>query len=128
MNLVEVSYHLPTPPSVLRGQETKFGIELRGLEGLESLTQGRPVVITTLTNRTPTIIGNLRSGTPGASSSAETILYRVTGQNIDASGTARLEGSGRGRQTGAYDLGVVHNLDENLQLPKTPLSPIPPEK
>jgi hypothetical protein len=128
MNLVEVSYHLPTPPSVLRGQETKFGIELRGLEGLESLTQGRPVVITTLTNRTPTIIGNLRSGTLGASTSAETILYRVTGGNIDASGTARLEGSGRGRQAGAYDLGVVHNLDENLQLPKTPLSPIPPEK
>ena len=126
MNLVQVSYHLPIPPSLLRGQETKFGIDLHGLEGLDSLTPGRPVVITTLTNRTPTIIGNLRSSTPGAGASDETITYRVTGRNIDASGTARLEGSGRGRQAGTFDLGVVHNLDEALQLPKTPLSPIPP--
>lgn len=127
MNLVEVSYRLPIPPSVLRGQETSFGIELHGLEGLGSLTQGRPVLVTILTNRTPMIIGNLRSSTPGASASSETITYRVTGRNIDASGTAKLEGSGRGRQAGAFDLGVVHNLDEALQLPKTPLSPIPPK-
>jgi len=128
INLVEVSYHLPTPPSALRGQEIKFGIELRGLERLDRFTQGRPVITTTLTNRTPLVMGNLRSNTLGASASAETILYRVTGRNIDVSGRARLEGSGRGRQAGTYDLGVMHNLDETLQLPKTPLSPIPPEK
>ncbi len=127
MNLVEVSYRLPTPPTVLRGQETRFGIELHGLEGLDSLTQGRPVLITVLTNRTPTIIEKLRSTTPGASASNETITYKLTGRNFDASGTARLEGSGRGRRAGTFDLGVVHNLDEALQLPKTPLSPILPK-
>jgi len=128
MNLVDVSYRLPTPPSVKRGQETKFGIELHGLQGLGGLTQGRPVVITTLTNRTPTIIGNLQSNTPGASSSEETIVYRVASQNIDSSGIAKLDCSARGRQAGAFDFGVMNNLDEALQLPKTPLRPIAPEK
>jgi hypothetical protein len=128
MNLVDISYRLPTPPSIKRGQETKFGIELHGLQGLGGLTQGRPVVVTTLTNRTPMIIGNLRSDTPGASASEETIVYRVAGQNIDASGMAKLDGSGRGRQAGAFDFGVTNNLDEALQLPKTLLRPISPEK
>ena len=127
MNLVEVSYHLPTPPSVSRGQETKFGIEMRGLAGLDRLTQGRPVVTTILTNQSPTIIGNLQSKTPGASASGETITYRVDNRNVDASGTAKLEGSGRGRQAGTFRLGVVNSLDEGLQLPKTPLRPIPPK-
>jgi len=125
MNLVEVSYSLPRPPSVSKGQETRFGIELRGLAGLDRWTQGRPVVTTVLTNRTPAILGNLQSKTPGASASGETLTYRVTGQNIDTSGTARLEGTGRGRQAGAFDLRVEHNLDEALQLPKTPLTPMP---
>jgi hypothetical protein len=121
MNLVEVSYQVPVPPSVMRGQETKFGIEFRGLQGLESATQGRPVMVTTLTNHTPMIIGDLRSKTPGATATEGTVVYRVGGKNIDASGTARLECSGRGRQGGVFDLGVVNNLDEALQLPKTPL-------
>jgi hypothetical protein len=125
MNLIEVSYLLPKPPSVSKGQETSFGIELRGLAGLDRWTQGRPVVTTILTNRTPAILGNLQSKTLGASTSGETIIYRVAGQNIDASGMARLEGTGRGRQTGAFDLRVEHSLDEALQLPKTPLTPAP---
>jgi hypothetical protein len=128
MNLVDVTYQLANPPSVKRGQETKFGVELHGLQGLGSLTQGRPVVITSLTNRTAMIIGDLRSNTPGASSNGETIIYRVSGQNIDASGTAKLDGSARGRQVGAFDLGVINNLDDALQLPKTPLRPVSPGK
>ncbi len=125
MNLVEVSYLLPKPPGVLKGQETRFGIELRGLAGLDRWTQGRPVLTTVLTNRTPAILGNLQSKTPGASASGETIIYRVGGPNLDASGMARLEGSGRGRQAGMFDLLVEHSLDEALQLPKTPLAPFP---
>ncbi len=126
INLVQVSYHLPTPPSVLRGQESRFGIELRGLAGLEQFVQGRPVDVTILTNNTPAILGNLRSQTAGASAKGETITYRVGGSNIDASGTARLEASGRGRQAGVFELGVVNTLDEALGLPSAPLAPVHP--
>lgn len=126
MNLVQVSYHVPTPPSVVRGQETKFGIELRGLAGLDRFVQGRPVDITILTNRTPAILGNLRSQTSGASGGGETIIYRVGAKNVDATGTARLDASGRGRQAGAFELGVENKLDDALGLPTTPLAPVRP--
>ena len=127
INLVQVSYHLPTPPSVLRGQESRFGIELRGLAGLEQFVQGRPLEVTILTNNTPAILGNLQSQTAGASAKGETITYRVGSNNIDATGTARLEASGRGRQAGVFELGVVNTLDEALGLPSTPLVPARPE-
>lgn len=122
MNLIQISYHLPTPPSVLRGQETRLSIEMRGLAGLDRFVQGRPIVVTAVTNHTPAIIGNLRTQTPGASTSGETITYRVAGQNVDASGTARLEASARGRQAGEFELGVENKLDEALDLPNTPLA------
>jgi len=124
MNLVQVSYHLPMPPTVVRGQESKFGIEFRGLAGLEQFVQGRPLDVTILTNNTPATLGNLRSQTPGASGKGETITYRVGGNNVDASGTVRLEASGRGRQAGVFELGVINTLDEALGLPGAPLVPV----
>jgi hypothetical protein len=128
MNLIDVSYQVPNPPVVRHGQETKFGVEWHGLQGLGAATQGRPVIVMTLTNNTPATIGDLRTRTPGASSNGETIVYRIAAQNIDASGKAKLEGSGRGRQQGPGGLGVINILDEALQLPKTPLRPVAPEK
>src|SRR5260370_3355887 len=64
MNLVQVSYDLPTPPVLLRGQTTKIGIELRGLAGLDQFVQGRPVEVTTLLTNTPEIVVGIRSQTP----------------------------------------------------------------
>jgi hypothetical protein len=127
VNLVQITNDLPVPPSILRGQTSQFAIELHGLKGLDGFTQGRPVVVTVLTNLTPMIIGNLQSHTPGASGSGEAITYRVSAKNIDATGTARLASTGRGRQAGMFTLGVVNNLDEALQLPQTPLSSVAPK-
>lgn len=128
MNLIDVSYQVPNPPVIRRGQESKFGVELHGLQNLGASTQGRPVIVMTLINRTPATIGNLGTSTPNASSNGESIVYRIAAQNIDASGKARLDGTGKGRQEGPFDLGVTNILDEALQLPKTPLRPVPPEK
>ncbi|HTD21316.1 MAG TPA: FecR domain-containing protein [Terriglobales bacterium] len=126
MNLVQVSYDLPIPPALLRGQTTKFGIELRGLAGLDQFVQGRPIEVTTVINNTPTILGGLRSQTPGASAKGETITYRVGAGNVDASGLARLDATGRGRQRGEFVLGVENKLDEALELPSNPLTRVPP--
>jgi len=126
MNLVQVSYDLPTPPVLLRGQTTKIGIELRGLAGLDQFVQGRPVEVTTLINNTPEILGGLRSQTPGASTHGETITYRVGAHNVDVSGMARLDANGRGRQRGEFVLGVENKLDEALEQPTNPLTPVKP--
>jgi hypothetical protein len=122
MNLVQVSYDVPKPPALVRGQTTQFGIELRGLAGLDKFVQGRPIDVTIVTNRSPAILGDLRSQTPGSSVNGETITYRVDVHNVDASGNARLDASGRGRQRGEFDLGVESKLDEALELPGTPLT------
>src|SRR5260370_5504978 len=126
MNLVQVSYDLPTPPVLLRGQTTKIGIELRGLAGLDQFVQGRPVEVTTLINNTPEILGGIRSQTPGASTHGETITYRVGAHNVDVSGMARLDANGRGRQRGEFVLGVENKLDEALEQPTNPLTPVKP--
>ena len=122
MNLIGVSYRMPVPPSVLRGQETSFGMDLRGLEGLERMTAGRPILVVELTNQTPAIIGNLRTSTSGARASGETITWIVQG-SAAASGTARLDATARGRIAGAYNIGVNVKLDEALEKPRTPLAP-----
>ena len=127
MNLVQVSYDVPRPPALLRGQTTSIGIELRGLAGLDQFTEGRPVEVTMLTNDTPAILGELRSRTPGASVTGEVITYRVGAHNVDASGMARLEATGRGRERGSFNLSVKNKLDESLELPNNPLTPVEPK-
>ena len=126
MNLIEMSYELPNPPAVLRGQSISFGINLRGLGGLDRFTQGRPAIITVVTNQTPQTIGNLGSKTPGAKVSGETITYAIGGGNINFAGTIRLDGSARGRQAGTFSLGVETKLDEALERPRNPLGPAAP--
>jgi hypothetical protein len=126
MNLVQISYDLPSPPVLHRGQTTKVGIELRGLAGLDQFVQGRPVDVTTLTNNTPMILGNLHSQTPGASSHGEAITYRVGAGNVDTSGMAKLEATGRGHQQGNFDLSVANKLDDALERPTNPLTPAQP--
>jgi hypothetical protein len=125
MNLIDASYRVPVPPSVLRGQETNFGVDLRGLAGLEQHTGGRPVLALALTNQTPAIIGNLRSSTRGARVTGETVTFIVSGGNIDAAGTARLDASARGRQAGTFRLSVDIKLDDALEKPRTSLAPVP---
>ncbi len=127
MNLVQVSYDLPRPPALMRGQTTRFGIELRGLAGLDRFVQGRPVEVTTVINTTPAILGEMRSATPGAGSRGDALIYRVGPGNVDSSGTVRLDATGRGRQTGAFNLSVENRLDEALEQPRNPLTPVPPK-
>ena len=126
MNLIEMSYELPNPPAVLRGQSISFGINVRGLGGLDRFTQGRPAIITVVRNQTPQIIGNLGSNTPGAKASGETITYAIGGGNISSAGTIRLDGSARGRQAGTFVLGIETRLDEALERPRNPLAPAAP--
>jgi hypothetical protein len=70
------------------------------------------------------IIGNLRSSTRGARVAGETIIFVVGGGNIDAGGMARLDASARGRQAGNFNLGVKIELDDALEKPRTPLTPV----
>jgi FecR protein len=126
MNLVQISYDLPKPPTLLRGQSTQIEIELRGLAGLDQFVQGRPIEVTTVTNNTPAILGEFRSQTPGASTSGAAITYGVGARNIDASGTARLAATGRGLQKGEFDLSVESKLDQALEQPSHPLTPVQP--
>ena len=127
MNLVQISYDVPRPPALMRGQTTQIGIELRGLAGLDQFTQGRPVEVTMLTNDTPAVLGELRSKTPGANAAGEVITYRVGAHNLDGSGVARLEATGRGRQRGSFNLSVKNELDEALERPTHPLTPVEPK-
>jgi len=122
MNLVEVSYRLPVPPAVLRGQQTSFGMDIRGLAGLERFTAGRPILVAAFLNQTPAIIGNLRSGTPGAKSTGETITYSVGANLVGPTGAARLDATANGRQAGMFNIGVDIKLDEALLRPITPLA------
>jgi hypothetical protein len=125
MNLIDVSYRMAVPPVITRGKETDFGVDLRGLAGLEQHTGGRPILTVALTNQTPAIIGNLRSSTRGSKVSGETVTFVVGGGNIDAAGMARLDASARGRQAGNFNLGVKIELDDALEKPRTPLAPVP---
>jgi hypothetical protein len=127
MNLVQVSYDVPRPPALIHGQTTQIGIELRGLAGLDQFTQGRPTEVTTLINDTPAVLGELRSRTPGANATGETVTYLVGAHNLDASGMARLEATGRGRQRGDFNLSVKNKLDEALELPTNPMTLVPPK-
>ncbi len=124
MNLVAATYRLPNPPAAMRGQTSNFGIDLRGLERLGKETEGRPVLTATIFNRTPAIIGNLRSSTAGARSTGETITFLVSGPTVDATGFAKLDGSGRGLQAGQFVLGVDLKLDPKLEEPRTPMKPL----
>lgn len=127
MNLVQVTYDEPQPPVLVRGQPTKFSIEILGLAGLDRFVQGRPIEVTIVSNQTPAILGDVRSQTPGARVTDETITYQVGASNIDASGTVKLDATGRGRQKGGFDLGVENKLDEALELPSVLLDPVQPE-
>jgi hypothetical protein len=118
INLISVSYRMPTPPTIMRGQQSKFGVDILGLAGLSAFTQGRPVMIVTLTNTTPAIIGNLRTSTPGGTSSGETLTYRVGGQSVGAGGVARLDGIATGRSQGMFNLDVNLQLDPALGQPR----------
>ncbi len=125
MNLVAASYRLPNPPAAMRGQTSNFGIDLRGLERLGMEAEGRPVMTAIIVNRTPAIIGGLRTSTAGATATGETITFLVGGPLVDATGVARLDGSGRGLQAGQFVLGVDLKLDRKLEEPRTPMKPIP---
>jgi len=126
MNLIDVGYRMPVPPALLRGQQTSFGVNLRGLANLDRFTQGRPVMIVLLTNQTPMILGALNTRTPGGTATGQTITFRVDRRNIDATGGARLDGGGRGPQAGTFVLGVDFKLDPLLEEPRTPLTPAKP--
>ena len=122
MNLISVGYRMPSPPAAMKGQTSSFGVDLLGLENLAAFTQGRPVVVTTITNNTPVILGNLRSATRGARVLGQTIVYAVGAGNVDAIGGMHLDGSGRGLQAGPFVLGVENRLDSFLEEPRTPLT------
>jgi len=124
MNLVDASYRIANPPVVTRGQQTGFGVDLQGLGGLDRFTEGRPVITVLLTNQTPGIIADLRSSTRGAIPGGNTITFPVTGRNITSGGTVRLDGSARGVQAGTFSIGVNFKLDEALEKPRTPLTPV----
>ncbi len=125
MNLVSIAYRTPQPPVVLKGQQSRFGVDISGLENLMQFTQGRPVMTTIVTNKTPTVIGNLRSSTPGARASGETITYLIGGPSLrgglGAAGTVQLDGIGTSRMAGTFVLGVDNKLDPALEQPRTPL-------
>lgn len=126
MNLISVAYRTPQPPVVLKGQQSRFGVDISGLENLIQFTQGRPVMTTIVTNRTPAVIGNLRSSTPGAHASGETITYVIGGPSLTgglgAGGTVQLDGIGTSRMAGTFVLGVDNKLDPVLEQPRTPLA------
>lgn len=125
MNLVGYTPRLPMPPTTLRGQATNFGVDLRGLENLAAATEGRPIMTVVITNRTVAILGNLKGLTRGATSTGLTITYLVSALDVDPTGTARLDGSGRGQQSGQFVLGVDFKLDPALEEPRTPMKPLP---
>ncbi len=130
MNLISVTYRTPQPPTVMKGQQSRFGVDISGLENLAQFTQGRPVMTTIVTNQTPAVIGNLKSSTPGATASGETISYVIGGPSLrgtsGAGGTVKLDGIGTARIAGTFVLGVDHKLDPALEQPRTPLAPIKP--
>ena len=116
------------PPTVTKGQQSRFGMDISGLENLTQFTQGRPVMTSVLTNQTPAIIGNLKTTTPGATSSGETITFVVGGPSLNGgasvSGIARLDGIGTARIAGSFVIGVENKLDPALEQPRTPLVPV----
>jgi hypothetical protein len=126
MNLISVAYRTPQPPVVLKGQQSRFGVDISGLENLIQFMQGRPVMTTIVTNRTPAVIGNLRSSTPGARTSGETITYAIGRPSLTggrgAAGTVQLDGVGTSRMAGTFVLGVEHKLNPELEQPRTPLA------
>ncbi len=124
MNLLDVAYRVPQPPVVTKRMETRFGVDIHGLEGLDAAISGRPVLNVVLTNQTPAVIGNLKSLSPGGTASDAVIRFAVGAANISG-GVARLEGSARGRTAGSFRLDVDLKLDPELELPKTPLIRIP---
>jgi hypothetical protein len=126
INLVTTSYDAPQPPILRKGQGTQVTIQIGGLRQLDQSVQGRPILVTTVTNNTPTVLGDLRSKTPGATSSGNSVIFKVSAANLDPSGTARLQISGRGRQAGEFVLNVRNQLDEALELPSNPLVPAQP--
>ncbi|HEV8385857.1 MAG TPA: FecR family protein [Candidatus Acidoferrales bacterium] len=129
MNLISIAYRTPQPPTVMKGQQSRFGVDISGLENLAQFTQGRPVMTTIVINQTPAVIGNLKSSTPGATASGETITYMIGGPTLrggSAGGTVRLDGVGTARIAGTFVLGIDNKLDPALEQPRTPLAPIKP--
>ena len=124
MNLISVAYRMPMPPATRKGQTSSFGVDLLGLEHLAALTQGRPVIVTTIVNNTPAILGNLKSETRGAQVMGQAIVFPIGAGNVDASGGVHLDGAGRGLQAGAFLLGVENKLDSSLQEPRTAMPPV----
>ena len=125
MNLVAYTSRLPMPPVTMSGATTNFGLDVRGLENLAAMVQGRPIMTVLISNRTPTIIGNLKTATRGGKAAGELITFLVSAVNVDPAGIARLDGSGRGMQRGTFILGVDFKLDPALEEPRTPMKPIP---
>ncbi len=124
INIVDIAYQLPNPPSIHRGQTATIATALAGLEPLPQHTAGRPVLVITFTNHTPAIISDLQTKTPGGRANRNTVTFRVDRTNIGADGSARLEFSVRGRRRGDFVLGVDAQLDAALEKPVTPLTPV----
>jgi hypothetical protein len=124
MNVVDIAYQLPNPPNILRGQTATVTTSIAGLERLAEHTAGRPVFIITFTNRTPDVIGDLKTKTPGGRTGGNTVTFPVDGRNIRADGSAQLEFTVRGRRGGDFVLGVDVRLDTALEKPITPLTPV----
>lgn len=123
MNVVDIAYKLPNPPNILRGQTATVTTSIAGLERLAEHTAGRPVFIITFTNRTPDIIGDLKTKTPGGSADGNAVTFQVDRRNIRSDGSAQLEFTVRGRRRGDFALGVDARLDPALEKPITPLVP-----
>jgi hypothetical protein len=125
MNVVDIAYQLPNPPNILRGQTATVTTSIAGLQRLAEHTAGRPVFIITFTNRTPDVIGDLKTKTPGGRTGGNTVTFPVDGRNIRADGSAQLEFTVRGRRGGNFVLDVVDvRLDTALEKPITPLTPV----
>ncbi len=126
MNVVKPIYDVPQPPVLHRGQHVTITIEYQGLPAPGQSAPGQPILTTTVTNNTPTVLGDLRSQTPGATSTGNTIIFKLSAANLNSAGGARLTISGRGLQSGEFVLNVRSKLDEGLELPSSPLTPAQP--
>ena len=125
LNSVSLVTQVPQPPVVTRGQTVNFGVTVPGLSGLPPQPRGRLGTVT-LTNQTPQIIGKLRTSTPGARASGQTIALPLSPKTISPSGTVQLQGSAHGLQPGVFNLSINVTLAPSLTAPSTPLQPAPP--
>lgn len=109
-------------PAILRGQQANFTITISGLAGLTGPSPNAPIATVTVTNATPAILGDLKSSSPNARISGNTVTFSITPQQVNPSGVCTLRLSGRGLQPGVYLLNFTTTLAPSLDSPSSPLS------